>query len=61
MLRAGSKLANPSHYADKITSAIDNIKALPLSDAQKDVFIKQLTEKPREADWSKAFTNDFLQ
>jgi hypothetical protein len=61
LLRTGSQLADPTHYTTKIESAIDTIKSLSLSNDQKDVFIQQLKDRPREADRSKTFTNDYLQ
>ena len=61
LLKAGSILNDPTHYNNHIESVIDQIKNLWLTPDQKDVFIKQLTERPWEADWAKAFTNDFLQ
>lgn len=39
----------------------DQIRNLALSADQKEAFLDQIANRPWEADWSRAFTNDYLQ
>lgn len=61
MVKAGSLLNNPSAYQAKLQSVADQIQNLHLTAAQKSAFLDELAKKSWEADWSKAFTNDYLQ
>lgn len=54
-------MASPEAYQAKLDSVAKQIQNLNLTDAQKEVFLNELNTKPWEADWSKAFTNDYLQ
>ena len=61
LVRAGSQALWESAYQAKVNAVVDQIKHLALSSDQKDVFLRELTNRPWEMDRSKAFTNDYLQ
>ena len=61
LVKAGSLLNDPSAYQAKLQSVADQIQNLDLTAGQKSAFLDELTKKSWELDWSKAFTNDYLQ
>lgn len=61
LVKAGSLLNDPSAYQAKLQSVADQIQNLHLTAGQKSAFLNELTNKSWELDWSKAFTNDYLQ
>ena len=61
LVKAGSLLNDPSVYQAKLQSVADQIQNLNLTTGQKTAFLDELTKKSWELDWSKAFTNDYLQ
>ena len=61
LVKAGSLLNDPSAYQAKLQSVADQIQNLDLTSGQKSAFLDELTKKSWELDWSKAFTNDYLQ
>jgi hypothetical protein len=54
-------LNDPSAYQAKLQSVAHQIQNLDLTSGQKSAFLDELTKKSWELDWSKAFTNDYLQ
>jgi len=54
-------LNDPSAYQVKLQSVADQIQNLDLTAGQKSAFLDELTKKSWQLDWSKAFTNDYLQ
>jgi len=61
LVKAGSLLNDPSAYQAKLQSVAHQIQNLDLTSGQKSAFLDELTKKSWELDWSKAFTNDYLQ
>lgn len=61
LVKAGSLLNDPSAYQTKLQSVADQIQKLNLTTGQKSAFLDELTKKSWELDWSKVFTNDYLQ
>lgn len=61
LVKAGSLLNDPSTYQAKLEAVADQIKNLNLTSGQKSAFLDELSKRSWEADWSKAFTNDYLQ
>ena len=61
LVKAWSLLNDPSAYQAKLQSVADQIQNLNLTTGQKTAFLDELTKKSWELDWSKAFTNDYLQ
>ncbi len=61
LVKAGSLLNDPSAYQTKLQSVAHQIQNLDLTAGQKSAFLDELTKKSWELDWSKAFTNDYLQ
>lgn len=61
LVKAGSLLNDPSAYQAKLEAVADQIKNLNLTSGQKSAFLDELAKKSWELDWSKAFTNDYLQ
>ena len=61
LVKAGSLLNDPSAYQAKLQSVAHQIQNLDLTAGQKSAFLDELTKKSWELDWSKAFTNDYLQ
>ena len=61
LVKAGSLLNDPSAYQTKLQSVAHQIQNLDLTSGQKSAFLDELTKKSWELDWSKAFTNDYLQ
>lgn len=54
-------MASPEAYHAKLDAVREQIQNLNLTFDQKKAFLDELSSKPWEADWSKAFTNDYLQ
>ena len=61
LVKAGSLLNDPSAYQAKLQSVADQIQNLDLTTGQKSAFLDELAKKSWELDWSRAFTNDYLQ
>ena len=54
-------LNDPSAYQAKLQSVADQIQNLNLTTGQKTAFLDELNKRSWELDWSRAFTNDYLQ
>lgn len=54
-------MASTETYHAKLDAVREQIQNLNLTFDQKKAFLDELSSKPWEADWSKAFTNDYLQ
>ena len=61
LVKAWSLLNDPSAYQAKLQSVADQIQNLNLTTGQKTAFLDELTKRSWELDWSRAFTNDYLQ
>ena len=61
LVKAWSLLNDPSAYQAKLQSVADQIQNLNLTTGQKTAFLDELNKRSWELDWSRAFTNDYLQ